>query len=130
MTVSLAQLAAALSPKTRIRAKNVKRSDAAYAFAYHSTERVEWVKARPCAWCRLRGLIRIPRPSDNAHTGKPPGKGLKAHYSTIVELCRRHHTQYDDHLAPFDKPSARHCVEKLAEATERAWQLSQGNRDV
>jgi hypothetical protein len=88
---------------------------------YGPKERIVWVTEQPCAFCVLRGKVRIPRPSQNAHA-RTGGMGYKAGYETIVPLCARHHAAYDEHRAPFDKPTARLVIELLARRTEARWQ--------
>src|SRR5688500_2875319 len=94
---------AGLKRGKRVKPVNRKRRQAEFARCYHSKERVTWVKALPCGWCRLRGLVRVSVPSDNAHV-VTDGMGRKANYDAIAPLCRRHHQQYDGRLPPFDKP--------------------------
>jgi hypothetical protein len=108
--------------RKKIKATNPARRAKSFARTYGSKERCDWISSLPCAWCVLRGLVRISRPSDNAHSEGGGGMGMKAGYATIVPLCRRHHEQYDQHRAPFDTLSARACVRFLAEHTEAAWQ--------
>ena len=68
---------------TRLNPVNQKRKASAFARAYHSKERVAFVKALPCVVCHQT-------PSDNAHI-ENGGMGRKADYTTIVPLCRTHH---------------------------------------
>lgn len=69
--------------KKRPKASNPKRRAKEFARCYHSVERVEWVKARPCQVCLKIGV------SENAHT-IGGGAGRKAGYETIAALCGRH----------------------------------------
>lgn len=68
--------------------KRKKKSAAAkakdFARKYGSEERVGFVRSLPCVCCWRA-------PSENAHT-KSGGVGRKADYTTIVPLCKTHHT--------------------------------------
>jgi hypothetical protein len=108
--------------RKKIKAVNPSRREKSFARCYGSRARVAWVKSQPCAWCVLRGLVRISRPSDNAHSEGGGGMGRKADYTTVLPMCRRHHEQYDQHRAPFDRPIPRAAIKILAERTEAAWQ--------
>lgn len=104
---------------------NVKRKRAAFAHAYHSKERVRFVKSLPCTACAaLSALFAIGTAgaSDNAHTESGEGKGLKAHYTTIIPLCRGHHTRYDEYRTPFDRQEVRDAMKGFASKVEQAWQ--------
>jgi hypothetical protein len=108
--------------RKKIKATNPARRAKSFARTYGSKERCDWISSLPCAWCVLRGLVRISRPSDNAHSEGGGGMGMKADYTTVVPLCRRHHEQYDQHRAPFDTLSAREAVKVLAAETKVKWQ--------
>lgn len=101
------------SPINRINPARRKRE---WARAYHSTDRVEFVKSLPCAACGRR-------PSENAHMPSQSGMGRKGDYSTIVPLCRIHHHQLDEGMgavafeAEFGISLTAH-----ADWTERQWQ--------
>lgn len=71
-----------------IRAVNVERHEREWGRAYHSLERVQFVKRLPCAVCGRR-------PSHNSHT-ENGGKSRKADYTTIIPLCRTHHDELDN----------------------------------
>ena len=121
----------AMKPRTagikRSRIKPKKRKPSEFARIYGSKARVEWVKSLPCCVCRLRGLLEKNQhagESYNAHT-ENGGMGYKAGYETIAPLCARHHMQFDQHIAPFDKPSMRLAVRALAADTHAAWLLAQ-----
>jgi hypothetical protein len=121
------KIAKAQAKKAGIRRKKIKATNPArraksFARTYGSKERCDWISSLPCAWCVLRGLVRISRPSDNAHSEGGGGMGMKADYTTVVPLCRRHHEQYDQHRAPFDTLSAREAVKVLAAETKVKWQ--------
>jgi hypothetical protein len=108
--------------RKKIKATNPARRAKSFARTYGSKERCDWISSLPCAWCVLRGLVRISRPSDNAHSEGGGGMGRKADYTTVLPMCRRHHEQYDQHRAPFDRPIPRAAIKILAERTEAAWQ--------
>ena len=116
----------ALKRRASVKAVNTKRKATAFAHAYHSKERVAFIKELPCVVCAsIFGPFTPAVPSDNAHTGKAPGKGLKAHYSAIVPLCRNHHRRYDEHRAPFDISGNRAALPEWAALVERKWVGSQ-----
>lgn len=113
-----------LRPKTpnplkrgRIKPTNPKRKAKAFAKAYHSEERVEFIRTLPCAvdWCDATR-------SDNAHIAGA-GAGLKAGYVLVIALCRAHHTRLDTH------PEGRRGFEQeyglnlpqIAQTTHAAW---------
>jgi hypothetical protein len=108
--------------RKKLKAVNPARRAKEFARTYGSKERCQWIAEQPCAWCVLRGLVRISRPSDNAHSEGGGGMGRKADYTTVLPMCRRHHEQYDQHRAPFDRPIPRAAIKILAERTEAAWQ--------
>lgn len=76
-----------------------------WARAYHSEERVRWVKHHPCLVCGRT-------PSENAHT-RSGGMGRKADADTIAPLCHEHHHEYDNHKATFEDT---HGLDLKAEA--------------
>lgn len=64
-----------------VKAVNRKRRDREFERAYHSVERVEFVKSLPCRACNGAG-------SENAHTkDSEAGMGRKGSYRSIVPLC-------------------------------------------
>ena len=69
--------------KKPMRKRNPKRHTKEWLRAYGSEERVEWIKAQPCA-------IGFAAPSENAHV-RTGGMGRKADAKWIVPLCRRCH---------------------------------------
>lgn len=102
--------------RTRLRARNPKRRKAEWARAYHSPERVAWVRARPCFVC---GCPR--RPSENAHT-VTGGMGRKADASTIAPLCAYHHAELHQVGASTFETLHRFPLAWAAAETEEAWQ--------
>ena len=115
-----------LKRRTPVKAVNAKRKATAFARAYHSKERVAFIRGLLCIACvSVLGPFTPAVPSDNAHTGKAPGKGLKAHYSTIVPLCRNHHRRYDEHRKPFDIAATRAALQQAAALIELMWIGSQ-----
>jgi hypothetical protein len=71
-----------------IRSVNFERHEREWGRAYHSLERVQFVKRLPCAVCGVRR-------SHNSHT-ENGGKGRKGDYTTIIPLCRTHHDELDN----------------------------------
>ena len=102
------------------KASNPKRKAREFARTYHSVERVEFVKAMPCALCRATC------PSQNAHT-TGGGMGRKGAYTTIVPLCPRCHAYYDGWTYPLSEPHIRELVENKAPSTEAAWLSRSGD---
>jgi hypothetical protein len=114
--------------KTPLRKVNSKRRAAEWKRCYHSRERVRFVKAMPCMVCSLLHplfAIGSAGASDNAHTATD-GMGRKAHYSTIVPLCREHHRRFDEYETPCDEPRVRAAIIAFAERVEAAWQRVSG----
>lgn len=99
----------ALRSTKPIAKRNAARRKKEWARTYGSSERVEWVKRQPCAWCVFRGLVRVSGPSENAHV-RTEGLGRKAGAAAIAPLCRAHHRAYDGYRAPFDRRSERFAV--------------------
>lgn len=66
-----------------------KRKPSEFARIYGSTERVEWIQARPCVSC---GRI----PSENAHIPSKSGMGRKGDYTNIIPLCTVCHRRLHD----------------------------------
>ena len=103
------------NPATRKRQRERKQSE--FARCFHSVDRVLFVQVMGCAICGWNGGL----PIDNAHTGNQSGVGRRAGNKTIVNLCRKHHSEYDSNRTKF-------CVErsfdpaKRAAAVEKAWQ--------
>ena len=75
--------------RSRIKARNAKRQAKEFQRAYHSKERVEWVKTLPCIICRAT-------PCENAHA-KGDGAGRKGGYKFIVPMCQAHHAEQHAH---------------------------------
>ena len=89
------------SPLRRKRAlatHNRKRRPTEWQRAYHSTARVEWVKAQRCVafWHGCVGPIQ------NCHvvTG---GMGRKADYTAIVPGCAHHHAEMHQGVQSFQR---------------------------
>ncbi len=105
----------------RPKARNRKRQAKAFAYAYHSTERVEFVKDQECAAC---GRLFA---SENAHVLGNGGMSRKGHYTTIAPLCGPVagtigcHRMYDLYREEFDKFFPAFDPEAVAAQTERAW---------
>lgn len=118
-----------ITKKTRVKARNPKRAASAFAFAYHSRERKAFVRSLGCVYCTmiapLFGTLSAGT-SDNAHTGKKPGKGLKSHYTSIVPLCRSHHRMYDERVKRLGDADVRAAIESLASQVEARWRAHSG----
>ena len=85
---------------------------------YHSTERIEWVKAQPCVACGEAGHhLR------EAHHTRNGGLSRKAGYETIVPLC--HVCHYEYHALGRDTFRKRAFITKtwaeLAAETHARW---------
>lgn len=108
-----------------LKGKNVKRAADAFARSYHSSERVEFVKALPCIvpGCRIR-------PSENAHI-RTDGLSRKGPYVEVVPACSGHHRTRADsmHALSFAEFEAEHLVDlaALAADTERIWRRHIGH---
>lgn len=102
-----------LKRKVRVKPRNPKRRQSEFARAYHSKERVEWVKSLPCCVCSTV-------PSDNAHVGNG-GAGRKAGYESIVPLCREHHREL--HNIGIQSFNERHWIwlHIVADTTQAVW---------
>ncbi len=105
-----------LSRGTPLRSVNVERHEREWTRAYHSLERVAFVKSLPCIvpGCRAK-------PCDNAHIAND-GKGRKGDYTLIVPACRTHHEELDngDGRSAFEAMYGLSLAEHAAE-TEKAW---------
>lgn len=113
---------------TRKPVKKVNRARKAKSFArqFGSVERVEYVKAQPCANCHVVGF------TENAHGHhEKSGMGQRASFAAIIPLCgpwstgsyhyEGCHTKYDRHeLLLSDRKAA-----VIATNLERAWQTWQ-----
>lgn len=98
---------------------NRKRKARASAKAYGPAERRTWMTGLPCCYCH-----RAPTddyPSQQAHTGKKPGLGLKSGYETCVPMCAACHRLYDDYKPPFDWDVMRREIEAKAADYQRRW---------
>lgn len=97
----------------RIRPRNLERQKKEFARAYHSIERVEFVKSLPC----VAGCLR---PSQNAHI-ETGGAGRKADYDKIVPLCFYAHRLFHSWgRVSFEKHFSID-LDALAADTERCW---------
>lgn len=100
---------------------NKKRKAKEFARAYHSVERVEFVKDQPCKACHRLFA------SENAHVLGNGGAGRKAGYETIAPLCGAVagtigcHRMFDEHRSQFDKFFQFFDPAAAAAATQRAW---------
>lgn len=114
-------------PKTLKRASLRRRGKkwvAKWRRAYHSPERVNFVKSLPCCLSGLAGV-------ENAHV-EGDGAGRKGHYTAIVpmrrELHRRWHRYGLEGLAPYS--ATRDYLLYCASETERMWQEHARGRAV
>ena len=105
--------------RTRLAPRNATRRTKEWARAYGSTQRVEWIAARPCSVC---GCPR--RPCENAHT-VTGGTGRKADASTVIPLCSYHHAELHQVGAHTFEVQHRLPLRWTAEQTEEAWARSQ-----
>lgn len=112
--------------RSRVRTANPKRKRSEWKRAYHSAERVAFVKALPCVACGFDGFpLR-----ENAHTVNG-GAGRKGDYVTIIPLCKSCHTK--QHRKGWSalfgaNPSLQivlHC-----QATELAWQAPRSTTEA
>lgn len=101
----------------RPKARNVKRQKKNFAEAYHSKERVEFVKSRGCMW----GPFDCDGPIDNAHTESGKSMGKKGPYRSVAGMCRSHHTRYDLRQHPFHCSQIRGMALIEADNTQLAW---------
>lgn len=112
--------------KTKPRASNPKRKATRFEHDYHSVERVGFVKSLPCAMASLGYSAACSPGTENAHTGKRPGAGLKAQYSTIAPLCHWHHHLYDTRQGILQYRGLRESIASVAAATELLWRAHVG----
>lgn len=112
----------------RIRPRNPARQDKNFTRAYGSLDRVEFVNAKPCGACGVRGF------TVNAHcppTIEAGGTGYKADAKWIAPLCGDRlnaglfvlgcHNLYDEHPETFARLYPKLDVQALAADTERRW---------
>ena len=109
--------------RVRVKPRNEKRHAANWTRAYHSVERVQFVKDLPCANCGYQAKGGC----DNAHT-ENAGMSRKGHFSTIIPLCHERwegkifrmgcHARYDLH----ELPHLEMRTVELRTMTEIAWQ--------
>lgn len=104
--------------RTKLKPVNRKRRQSEFCRCYHSRARVAWVKSLHCVWCGVAGC-------DNAHT-ETDGMGRKAGYETIVPLCRRCHSAFDEFRWPLDNPAHREFLRWSAPKVQAAWLLVEG----
>lgn len=104
----------------QIKKVNRKRKDREFARAYHSKERVLFVKSLGCLYCRMTFGCSAYPDVHNAHT-ENGGSGRKAGYETIIPLCATHHRAYDEHLPPLASDFIRALLRADAAEVERAW---------
>lgn len=108
--------------KTRLNPVNRKRRQSEFARCYHSKERVGFVKALGCVYCRMtHGWPLWSDEIHNAHT-ENGGRGRKGHYATIIPLCATHHRNYDEHQPPLVSDFIRGKLKEAAAEVERLWQ--------
>jgi hypothetical protein len=98
----------------RIRARNQKRHSREWRRAYHSVERVEFVKGLP-------SVVSGERPCENAHT-ENGGMGRKADYQTIVPLTPREHVELHNFGPLWFTIHYPVDLKAAAAETEAAWQ--------
>lgn len=107
-----------IARRSRVRTRNHKRHAKNWKRAYHSTERVKFVKQLPC-------IVTGMRPSVNAHsvTG---GKGRKADYTTIVPVLAEIHDRAHDRgwaeVLGCSREAAKLLLSAHSAETEARWQ--------
>lgn len=114
-------MTATLRRRKSLRARNARRKAAEFVRAFHSEERVRFVRSRPCVVCLKFGEI------ENAHI-EGGGAARRADYTKIVPLCRTCHRRM--HRMGIDTFLARwgltaDDLPMMAEDTERCWQRRQ-----
>jgi len=111
----------------RPRAKNVQRSANAFARAYHSEERVEFVQSLPCI------VPGCDQPSENAHI-EGDGGSRKADYVKVAPIYSGHHRTRKDSLHALGREAfeGTHYVDLAALAldTERCFRRYAGQAHV
>ena len=97
--------------KSWIRKRNPKRRKKRFDQAYHSLERVLWVKNGPCGVCGAE-------PSENMHIRSRAAGGT---WRDVVRGCRVHHNEL--HQTGIKTFEERHdiCLEYVAARLEREW---------
>ena len=99
-----------------------QRKQAAFARAYHSEQRQEWMHKLPCRVC---GAL----PTVAAHTAGG-GTGRKGPYQSTIPLCHRHHMEMHTGQKSF---ATKHGLnlEALAAEVEGMWaRYSGGERSL
>lgn len=110
--------------KTPMKRRNVKRKKSEWARAYHSKERVEFVKSLPCRVPTCAAMS----PSENAHA-ETGGTGRKADYDKILPLCTKHHRELHDHGQETFEAKHEITLLECADWTEWKW-LNRGDFPV
>ena len=108
-------------PRTRVKPRNAKRHKREWTRAYHSDERVKFVRSLMCVACLGFGPGIV-----NAHI-EGDGASRKASYTKIVPMhdgCHREWHQRGDAFLEECHLSRDELVEEAA-ATERRWQAIQ-----
>lgn len=103
--------------KKRPKRANPERRAKAFAYAYHSVERVEWVKTLGCCV----GSLACSGPIDNAHTESGKSMGKKGPYQSIANLCRWHHTRYDEYEGNMGQAAVRDMISRAAASVQTLW---------
>ncbi len=110
--------------RTRVKPRNAARHTKNWLRAFHSVERVEFVRSLPCANCRKVGDLYSW--IENAHT-VTGGTSRRADHTTVVPLCATvDHTGCHDvshrrgwpSLLNLDTPAKR---KEAAQRTHRKW---------
>lgn len=110
--------------RSPVKRRNPGRRKREFERAYHSAERVAWVKRRPCV-VSDRSFLCAGQIQNMHITGD--GAGRKAAYDKIVPCCAYHHAlMHQQGIATF---SANYDLNltALAEATELAWRAHRGD---
>lgn len=110
--------AASRARKSKIKARNAKRDEKAWRKAYHSVERVAFVKSLDCVGC-------FATPCINAHI-RSAGIGLKETYQRVVPLCKRCHDRqhrlgWTAVFALCSVDEIRVYLRQMADRTEAKW---------
>lgn len=114
--------------RTPIKAVNRKRKASEFARCYHSKERVEFVKALPCAVTGILGSEYSP--VENAHVTDDgtKGAGQKSGYRCIAPMLKRLHRLLHDAPWRFAEIYPDFNAERAAADTEAAWQAYSHSR--
>ncbi len=100
---------------------NRKRKASAFERAYHSKERVAFVKSRPCFVANGQCCGGI----ENAHVTKDGSEGIgrKSGYRCIAPLCHSHHRELHQ-IGPAFEPEYGVSLVFAAAQTQLAWEQS------